>query len=51
MLFPWIKIHFWHMLKDLLIAVDQVLYNLQVPRTKSSDLKKEVRPRENKVLQ
>jgi glycosyltransferase involved in cell wall biosynthesis len=50
MLFPWIKIHFWHMLKDLLIAVDQVLYNLQVPRTTSPDLKKEVRPRESKVL-
>jgi glycosyltransferase involved in cell wall biosynthesis len=32
MLFPWIKIHFWHMLKDFLIAADQVLYNLQVPK-------------------
>jgi hypothetical protein len=30
----------------LLIAVDQILYNLQVPRTTSTKLKKEVRPRE-----
>jgi len=37
MLLPWIKIHFWHMLKDLLIAADQVLYNLQVPKTVSQE--------------
>jgi hypothetical protein len=30
MLLPWIKIHFRYLLKDLLIAADQVLYNLQV---------------------
>ena len=30
MLLSWIKIHFKHMLKDLLIAADQALYNLQV---------------------
>jgi len=29
MLWPWIKIHFRWMLKDLIIAADQVLYNLQ----------------------
>jgi hypothetical protein len=33
MLLFWIKIHFKHMLKDLLIAADQVLYNLQVAKT------------------
>jgi glycosyltransferase involved in cell wall biosynthesis len=32
MLLTWIKIHFKHLLKDLLIAADQVLYNLQVPK-------------------
>jgi hypothetical protein len=35
---PWIKKHFRRMMKDLLIAADQVLYNLQVPRERS-DLK------------
>jgi glycosyltransferase involved in cell wall biosynthesis len=44
MLLPWIKIHFWHMLKDLLIAADQVLYNLQVPKTKLTDLPQETKP-------
>jgi glycosyltransferase involved in cell wall biosynthesis len=38
MLLPWINIHFRHMLKDLLIATDQILYNLQVPKTKLTDL-------------
>jgi glycosyltransferase involved in cell wall biosynthesis len=42
MLLPWIKIHFWHMLKDLLIAADQVLYNLQVAKTPSTDLPQKV---------
>ena len=32
LLFPWIEIHFRYMLRDLLIAADQVLYNLQVPK-------------------
>jgi glycosyltransferase involved in cell wall biosynthesis len=31
LLLPWIKKHFRRMMKDLLIAADQVLYNLQVP--------------------
>jgi glycosyltransferase involved in cell wall biosynthesis len=49
MLLPWIKIHFRHMLKDLLIAADQVLYNLQVPKTTSTDFKQEVSPREGRL--
>ena len=40
MLLPWITIHFRHMLKDLLIAADQVLYNLQVASTASSNFPK-----------
>jgi glycosyltransferase involved in cell wall biosynthesis len=42
MLMRWIKIHFKHMLKDLLIAADQVLYNLQVPRTASTSFPQQV---------
>jgi len=42
MLLPWIKIHFRHMLKDLIIAADQVLYNVQVAKTPSTDFKQEV---------
>jgi hypothetical protein len=37
MLLSWVKIHFWHMLKDLLIAADQVLYRLQTLKTPSTD--------------
>jgi glycosyltransferase involved in cell wall biosynthesis len=44
MLLPWIKIHFRPMLKDLVIAADQVLYNLQVPKTESTNIKQEVSP-------
>jgi glycosyltransferase involved in cell wall biosynthesis len=40
MLLPWIKIHFRHMLKDFLIAADQVLYNLQVASTVSTNFPK-----------
>jgi glycosyltransferase involved in cell wall biosynthesis len=32
LLLPWIKMHFRSMIKDLVIAADQALYNLQVPR-------------------
>ena len=49
MLLPWIKIHFWHMLKDLLIAADQVLYNLQVAKTASTNLSQETSRRERKL--
>jgi glycosyltransferase involved in cell wall biosynthesis len=42
MLLPWIKIHFRHMLKDLLIAADQVLYNLQIPKANPTDFTREV---------
>src|SRR5260370_13995928 len=49
MLLPWIKIHRRWMLKDLLIAADQMLYNLQVPKTTSTDFKQEMDPRERKL--
>jgi tetratricopeptide (TPR) repeat protein/glycosyltransferase involved in cell wall biosynthesis len=49
MLFPWIKTHFRHMLNDLIIAADQVLYNLQVGKTTLNDFKQEVSPRESKL--
>lgn len=42
MLLSWIKIHFRHVLKDLLIAADQVLYNLQVVKTTSTESLPEV---------
>lgn len=32
LMFPWIKMHFRPMMKDLVVAADQVLYNLQFPR-------------------
>ena len=37
LLLPWIRWNFWGMLKDLLVAVDQVLYNLQVAKTEATD--------------
>jgi glycosyltransferase involved in cell wall biosynthesis len=37
-LLTWTKRHYKQMLKDLLIAADQVLYNLQVPKSASTDL-------------
>lgn len=39
LLFPWIKKHFRRMMKDVLIAADQVLYNIQVPKPKTADFK------------
>ena len=41
-LLRWAKIHFRWMCKDLLIAADQVLYNLQVTKTMSPHLSQEV---------
>jgi glycosyltransferase involved in cell wall biosynthesis len=49
MLLPWIKIHFRHMLKDLLIAADQVLCNLQVAKTASTNFPQETSRRERKL--
>ena len=49
MLFLWIKKNFRIILRDLPIAVDQVLYNLQVAKTTSSDLKEQVSLREGKL--
>jgi len=48
MLLSWIKIHFRPMLKDLLIAADQVLYNLQVGKTPPTDFNQEASLRETK---
>jgi glycosyltransferase involved in cell wall biosynthesis len=41
LLLPWIKIHYKRMVKDLLIAADQVLYNLQAAKSASTDLPQE----------
>ena len=43
MLLPWIRWNFIGMLKDLLVAADQVLYNLQVTKTASTDFPEEVK--------
>ena len=48
LLLPWIKTHIRYMLKDLLIAADQVIYNLQVPKPKSADLTPETSALESK---
>ena len=49
-LLRWIKIHFRRMLKDLLIAADQVLYNLQVAKATSADIVAQgASPRERKM--
>jgi glycosyltransferase involved in cell wall biosynthesis len=45
----WIKLHFKRMLKDILIAADQALYNLQAARTTSTDFKQEVSPHKRKI--
>jgi glycosyltransferase involved in cell wall biosynthesis len=44
LLLRWIKIHYRRMVKDLLIALDQVLYNLQVERAGTIDLPQKARP-------
>ena len=38
MLLPWIKKHFRRMMKDLVIAADQILYNRQVSRSLSKQV-------------
>jgi hypothetical protein len=48
-LLPWIRWQYIGMVKDLLLAADQVLYNLQVAKTTSTDFKQEVSPRESKL--
>lgn len=50
LLFPWVKIHFLHMMKDLLIAADQMLFNVQVRKTVSTDFRQEAGPHESKLL-
>jgi glycosyltransferase involved in cell wall biosynthesis len=49
LLLSWIKIHFRRMVKDLLIAADQVLYNLQVAKSASTDLPQETNRPETTV--
>jgi glycosyltransferase involved in cell wall biosynthesis len=44
LLLHWVKIHHRRMMKDLIIALDQVLYNLQVARTGPIDLPQKSRP-------
>jgi hypothetical protein len=44
MLLVWIRWNFDGMLKDLVIAADQVLYNLQVAKTTSADFPRKVNP-------
>ena len=48
-LLRWLKIHFRWICKDLIIALDQVLYNLQVPKTRPTDFKQKVSPPERKI--
>jgi len=45
----WIQIHLKRMLKDLIIAADQVLCNLQVAKTISTNLNEEVSQPERKL--
>ena len=48
MLLPWIRWNFKGMLKDLLIAADQVLYNLEVAKS-SPESSQQLSPRERKL--
>jgi glycosyltransferase involved in cell wall biosynthesis len=48
-LLVWIRWHLKFMLKDLAIAADQVLYNLQVAESTSTDFRQTVRPREREL--
>jgi glycosyltransferase involved in cell wall biosynthesis len=49
MLLPWIRMYYWKMARDLLIAADQALYYFQVAKAASTDLKQEVGARERKL--
>ncbi|MBV8362742.1 MAG: glycosyltransferase, partial [Deltaproteobacteria bacterium] len=44
LLLHWVKIHYRRMMKDLLIALDQILYKLQVARTGPIKLPQKARP-------
>ncbi len=48
-LLSWIKQYHRRLLKDIIIAADQVLYNVQFVKTTSNDLPREVRPGERKL--
>jgi glycosyltransferase involved in cell wall biosynthesis len=49
LLLTWIRCSFKGMLKDLLIAADQVLYNIQFARTKSTAFNQEVGSQEHRA--
>jgi len=49
MLFAWIKINLRRIIKDLLAAADQVLYNLQVGKTAPTVFKQDGSPTETKL--
>jgi glycosyltransferase involved in cell wall biosynthesis len=49
MLLPWIMWNFKGMLKDLLIAGDQMLYNLQVGKAEATDVPQKVSPQARKL--
>jgi hypothetical protein len=46
----WIRWHLKFMLKDLVIAADQVLYNLQVAETISSDASQKLSPHKKELF-
>ena len=49
-LLVWIRWHLKFMLKDLVIAADQVLYNLQIAKTASTSYPQQMGQREGKLL-
>ena len=49
LLLPWIRWNTTGMLKDLLVAADQVLYNLQVAKRTSTNAPHKVNPRESRL--
>jgi glycosyltransferase involved in cell wall biosynthesis len=49
MLFAWMKIHLRRLVKDLLAAADQLLYNLQVRKTVPAGFTQDRSPRETKA--
>lgn len=49
-LLVWIRWHLKFMLRDLVIAADQLLYNLQVAKTTSSEASQELSPQQQKLF-
>jgi hypothetical protein len=48
LLLPWIRWNFVGMSKDLLIAADQMLFNLQIAKTRTGEFPQQVSLRERK---